>query len=46
MESAAADAEVPEGMDIPAELEQREDQLKPIAEAKAKMEARRGTPCG
>ena len=40
MESAAADAEVPEGMDIPAELEQREDQLKAIAEAKAKMEAR------
>ena len=40
MESAAADAEVPEGMDIPAELEQREDQLKAITEAKAKMEAR------
>ena len=28
MESAAADAEVPEGMDIPAELEQRKDRLK------------------
>ena len=27
-------------MDIPAELEQREDRLKAIAEAKAKMEVR------
>ena len=33
-------AKVPEGMDIPAELERREDRLKAIAEAKAKMEAR------
>ena len=38
--AAAADAEVPEGMDIPAELKRREDRLKAIAEAKAKMEAR------
>ena len=38
--AAAADAEAPEGMDIPAELERREDRLKAIAEAKAKLEAR------
>ena len=38
--AAAADAAVPEGMDIPAELERREDRLKAIAEAKAKLEAR------
>jgi transposase len=36
----AADAEVPEGMDIPAELARREDRLAAIAQAKAKMEAR------
>lgn len=36
----AADAEVPEGMDIPAELARREDRLAAIAEAKAKIEAR------
>ena len=38
--AAAADADVPEGMDIPAELERREDRLKAIAEAKVKLEAR------
>ena len=38
--AAAADAEVPEGIDIPAELKRREDRLKAIAEAKAKIEAR------
>ena len=38
--AAAADADVPEGMDIPAELKRREDRLKAIVEAKAKMEAR------
>jgi transposase len=38
--AAAADAEVPEGMDIPAELKRREDRLTAIAEAKAKLEAR------
>jgi transposase len=36
----AADAEVPEGMDIPAELKRREVRLQAIAEAKAKLEAR------
>ena len=36
----AADAEVPEGMDIPAELARREDRLAAIAAAKAKIEAR------
>ena len=36
----AADAEVPEGMDIPAELARREDRLKAIAAAKAKIEER------
>jgi transposase len=36
----AADAEVPEGMEIPAELARREDRLKAIAAAKAKIEAR------
>jgi hypothetical protein len=36
----AADAEVPEGMDIPAELARREERLKAIAEAKAKLEER------
>jgi transposase len=38
--AAAADAEVPEGMDIPKELKRREDRLKAIAEAKTKLEAR------
>ena len=38
--AAAAAAEVPEGMDIPAELKRREDRLKAIADAKAKIEAR------
>ncbi len=38
--AAAADAEVPEGMNIPEELKRREDRLKAIAEAKAKLEAR------
>ena len=36
----AADAAVPEGMDIPAELARREDRLKAIATAKAKIETR------
>ena len=36
----AADVEVPEGMDIPAELGRREERLKAIGEAKAKLEAR------
>jgi transposase len=36
----AADAEVPEGMDIPAELARREDRLAAIAAAKAKIDAR------
>jgi hypothetical protein len=36
----AADAEEPEGMDIPAELARREDRLAAIAAAKAKIEAR------
>jgi transposase/IS5 family transposase len=36
----AADLEAPEGMDIPAELAQRDQRLKAIAEAKAKLEAR------
>jgi transposase len=36
----AADVEVPEGMDIPAELVRREERLKAIGEAKAKLEAR------
>ena len=38
--AAATDAEVPEGMDIPAELRRREDRLAAIGEAKAKLEAR------
>ncbi|MFB3111707.1 MAG: IS1182 family transposase [Gemmatimonadales bacterium] len=38
--AATADVETPEGMDIPAELARREDRLKAIAEAKAKLEAR------
>src|SRR6266508_4306862 len=36
----AADAEVPEGLDIPAELARREERLQAIAEAKAKLETR------
>ena len=36
----AADVEAPEGMDIPVELARREERLKAIAEAKAKLEAR------
>jgi transposase len=36
----AADIEVLEGMDIPAELARREERLKAIGEAKAKLEAR------
>ena len=38
--AAAADADVPEGMDIPSELKRREDRLKAIAAAKVKLEAR------
>ena len=38
--AAAADEEVPEGMNIPEELKRREDRLKAIAEAKAKLESR------
>src|SRR5438093_6192258 len=38
--AADAEAEVPEGMDIPAELARRDQRLKAIAEAKAKLEAR------
>jgi len=38
--AAAADAAVPEGMDIPEELKIREVRLAAIAEAKAKLEAR------
>ena len=38
--ASAADADVPDGMDIPAELERSEDRLKAIAAAKAKLEAR------
>ena len=36
----ADSTEVPDGMDIPSELAQREQRLKAIAEAKAKLEAR------
>jgi len=36
----AADGEVPEGMDIPEELARREQRLKAIVEAKAKLEVR------
>ena len=36
----AADADVPEGMDIPAELARREDRLKAIAAARRRL--RRG----
>ena len=37
---AADQADVPDGMSIPAELARREERLKKIAEAKAKIEAR------
>lgn len=40
MAEAADTTEVPDGMDIPSELAQREQRLKAIAEAKAKLEAR------
>ncbi len=38
--AAAADANVPEGMDIPEELKRREVRMAAIAEAKAKLEQR------
>jgi len=37
---AADTEELPDGMDIPSELAQREERLKAIAEAKAKLDAR------
>ena len=37
---SADQAELPEGLSVPAEIARREDQLKAIAEAKAKIEAR------
>lgn len=40
MAEEADTTEVPDGMDIPSELAQREQRLKAIAEAKAKLEAR------
>ena len=40
MAEAADTTEVPDGMDIPAELAGREQRLKAIGEAKAKLEAR------
>jgi transposase len=40
MAEAADREEVPDGMDIPSELARREERLKAIAEAKAKLEAR------
>ena len=40
MAEAADKADVPDGMSIPDELERREERLKAIAEAKAKIEAR------
>lgn len=40
MAEEADSTEVPDGMDIPSELAQREQRLKAIAEAKAKLEAR------
>ena len=43
--AAAADADVPEGMDIPSELKRREDRLKAIAAAKGEAgSASRRTP--
>jgi transposase len=38
--SAEDDTSIPDGMDVPAEMELREDRLKKISEAKAKIEAR------
>ncbi len=40
MAEAADQSETPEDLDIPAELARRQDRLKVIAEAKAKLEAR------
>jgi len=40
MAEAADTTEVPDGMDIPGELAQREQRLKAISEAKAQLEAR------
>jgi len=40
MAEAADTTEVPDGMDIPAELARRDQRLKAIGEAKAKLEAR------
>jgi transposase len=40
MAEAADKADIPDGMDIPAELEIREDRLKAIKEAKAEIERR------
>jgi transposase len=40
MAQAADTTEVPDGMDIPEELERRQERLKAISEAKAKLEAR------
>jgi transposase len=40
MAEAADTEELPDGMDIPSELARREERLKAIAEAKAKLEAR------
>ena len=40
MAQAADTTEVPDGMDIPEELERRQQRLKAISEAKAKLEAR------
>ena len=39
---AADKADVPDGMSIPEELERREERLKKLAEARAKIEARAG----
>jgi transposase len=40
MAEAADTTEVPDGMDIPEELERKQERLKAISEAKAKLEAR------
>jgi hypothetical protein len=40
MAEAADTEDLPDGMDIPSELARREERLKAIAEAKAKLEAR------
>jgi hypothetical protein len=42
---AADKADVPDGMSIPEELERREERLKKLAEARAKIEARAGERC-